>query len=45
MDDCTQEAMLRCMHVQSITGSWSNSYLEIDLKTNTSYDMKVVTKD
>ena len=31
MDDRTQEAMLRCMHVLSVTGSRSNSYGETDL--------------
>ena len=36
MDDSTQEAMLRCMPVLSITGCWSNDYSETDLKTNTS---------
>ena len=36
MDDCTQEAMLRCMHVLNITGCKSNSYRETDLNTNTS---------
>ena len=34
MDDCTQEAMLRCMHVPSITGCRSNSYRETDLNTS-----------
>ena len=38
MDDCTQEAMLRCMHVLSITGCRSNSYWETDLNTNTSQE-------
>ena len=36
MDYCTQEAMLRCMHVLSITGCNSNSYLETGLNTNIS---------
>ena len=36
MDDCTQGAMLRCMHVLSITGCRSNSSWETDLNTNTS---------
>ena len=36
MDDCTQEAMLRCMHVLSITGCRSNNYRETDLNTYTS---------
>ena len=31
MDGCTQEAMLWCMHVLSITGCRSNSYWETDL--------------
>ena len=30
MDDCTQEAMLRCVHVLSITGCRSNNYWETD---------------
>ena len=36
MVDCTQEVMLRCMHVLSITGCRSNGYWETDLNTNTS---------
>ena len=36
MDDCTQEAMLSCMHVLSTTGCRSNSYWETDLNINTS---------
>ena len=36
MGDCTQEAMLRYMHVLSITEFRSNSYCETDLNTNTS---------
>ena len=36
MDDCTQEATLRCMHILSITGCRSNSYRETDLNTNLS---------
>ena len=36
MDDYTQEAMLRCMHVLSITGCKINSYRETDLNINTS---------
>ena len=34
MNDCTQEAMLRCMHVLSITGFRTNNYCEIDLNAN-----------
>ena len=34
-DDCTQEAMLRCMHVLSITGCRTNSYWETDLNAKT----------
>ena len=30
MDDCTQEAMLRCVHVLRITGYWTNR--ETDLR-------------
>ena len=36
MDECSQEAGLRYMHVLSITGFRSNSYRETDLNTNTS---------
>ena len=31
MDDCTQKAMLSCMHELGITGCWTNSYRETDL--------------
>ena len=33
-DDCTQEAILRCMHVLSITSFRTNNYFETDLHAN-----------
>ena len=36
MDDCTQEAMLKCMHVLGITGCRRNGYCDTNLNTNTS---------
>ena len=35
MNDCTQEVMLRCMHVLSITGCGTNNYRETDQNAKT----------